>query len=538
MADGSAIAEGTSVRGVDIGGLTPEAAQATLDEQLAEARSATFTVRIGEDAEETYEVDPIAAGLGVDLRETVEQAERPGFLGRLFGRSGGELDPVTTVEEPKARAELEALAEESGSEPQEGGISFEEGSPVASQPGTGLALDVDAAVEELRTGYLGPAGNPVSLSAATAQPAVDAEEIERAMNDFAEPAMSGPVVLTANGSEIPLTPVTLGDHLSMEPDDEGTLVPVLDGKGLAEDPLVAEPLAAATDPAVNATLRLEGEEVVVATEGKPGREVTSDGLEEAVMPLLTETGAARTGPVSTVEVQPELTSGTITELGITERMSSFTVGFDTAAYRTTNIGRAAELIDGSLVPPGETWSFNDTIGRRTEENGFVEGIIILDDQYQTAQGGGVSAVATTMFNAVFFAGVKPVEYSAHSFYIERYPEGRESTVAWGSLDHRFLNDSDHALYIMADATDSEVTITFLGTKKYDEIESVTGPRTNIVEPGKREAIADDCVPQPPLEGFDVEVERVFKQGGEEVKRESFTTRYQPRDEVVCEDEDD
>jgi vancomycin resistance protein YoaR len=127
-----------------------------------------------------------------------------------------------------------------------------------------------------------------------------------------------------------------------------------------------------------------------------------------------------------------------------------------------------------------------------------------------------------------------VEYGAHSFYIERYPEGREATVAWGSLDLKFRNDSGNALYIDAQATDTSVTITFLGTKKYDAVEAVKGPRTNVKEPGTREgASGEKCVPQTPLEGFDVAVDRVFKDGGREVDRETFKTRYVPRDEVTC-----
>ncbi|GAA2930506.1 hypothetical protein GCM10011428_54890 [Streptomyces violaceus] len=177
---------------------------------------------------------------------------------------------------------------------------------------------------------------------------------------------------------------------------------------------------------------------------------------------------------------------------------------------------------------------NRTVGERTEANGFVEGIIILDDKFTKASGGGVSAVATTMYNALFFAGVKPVEHGAHSFYIERYPEGREATVAWGSLDLRFTNDSGKAIYIQAESTDTSVTVSFLGTREYDEIKSVRGPRTEVKKPSKKVSDDKECVPQTPLEGFDVTVERVFYRDGREVKREPYRTHYTPRDEIVCE----
>jgi vancomycin resistance protein YoaR len=272
----------------------------------------------------------------------------------------------------------------------------------------------------------------------------------------------------------------------------------------------------------------------VAEDGRAGHVITDKALSKAVMPLLRRTGAARSGEIATRVSEPQVTRDNVERLGLRERMSSFTVNFEPAPYRTRNIGRAVELINGSVVMPNKTWSFNRTVGERTEANGFVDGVMILNDEFHKAPGGGVSAVATTMFNAMFFAGVDPVEYGAHSFYIERYPEGREATVAWGSLDLKFNNDSGNAIYIQAESTDTSVTITFLGTRKYDEIGSITGPRTNVEEPAKKVSTDKQCVPQTPLEGFDVTVQRVFVADGRELKREPFRTHYKPRDEIVCE----
>ncbi|MGW7189646.1 VanW family protein, partial [Streptomyces sp. NPDC054838] len=202
-------------------------------------------------------------------------------------------------------------------------------------------------------------------------------------------------------------------------------------------------------------------------------------------------------------------------------------------YRTHNIARAVQLINGSVVAPGATWSFNETVGERTPENGFVDGIMINDGRYVKAPGGGISAVATTMFNAMFFAGLKPVEHGAHSFYIERYPEGREATVAWGTLDLRWKNDSGHPVRIRAASSDTSVTIALLGTKKYDAIRATKSPRTHLTPPAKRTATGASCEEQSPLEGFDVSVDRVFVKGGQELRRETFRTHYTPRDEVTC-----
>lgn len=532
---GGEIEAGTTVRGVDIGGLTREEAAGKLERRLAAAGPRELAVRVG-DREGT--VDPRRAGFAFDVPGTLDRATSTGLdpvgvIGGLF-RSGGAVEPVVRVDEDQARAALGKLAGTLDQQVRDGAVSFSGGRVEQVAPRTGYAMDVDAAVDALRGPFLRGTRSVTVLPARETAPKVTAEEVRRAVRAFADPAMSAPVTLTAGGERFTITPAVLGEHLTMRPDDKGRLTPELDGKGLRAAPAVAGALNDLPSTPRNARLAAEGDRAVVTADERVGVRVTDKALGKAVLPLLTESGAARTGEVDTREIRPEVTRENAARLGLTEKMSSFTVHFEPAAYRTTNVGRAVELINGSVVMPDETWSFNRTVGERTEANGFVDGIMIYDDQYKKAPGGGVSAVATTVFNAMFFAGVKPVEYGAHSFYIERYPEGREATVAWGSLDLRFANDSGKAVYIQAESTDTSVTVTFLGTKKYDEVTSVKGPRTDVRPPETRVSTDEQCVPQTPLEGFDVTVERVFRDDGREVRREPFRTRYAPRDEVVCE----
>ncbi|MFF1415678.1 VanW family protein [Streptomyces sp. NPDC058289] len=243
-------------------------------------------------------------------------------------------------------------------------------------------------------------------------------------------------------------------------------------------------------------------------------------------------GAAAAAGTPTPDRTAEPTAAAPAAVG-QQVLSTFTVAYPAAPYRTHNIARAVELINGAVVEQGDIWSFNQAVGERTVENGFVDGIMINDGRYVKSPGGGVSAVATTMYNAMFFAGLKPVEHGAHSFYIERYPEGREATVAWGTLDLRWQNDSGHPVTVRASSTANSVTVTLLGTKQYDEIRATKGPRTHVTPPVKRTVTGPTCEPQTPLEGFDVSVDRVFVRGGHEVGRETFRTHYTPRDEIVC-----
>ena len=150
-----------------------------------------------------------------------------------------------------------------------------------------------------------------------------------------------------------------------------------------------------------------------------------------------------------------------------------------------NIGRAAELINEALLLPGETFSLNDRIGERTEENGFVKGFVIDNGQFKEDLGGGVSQVATTtVFNAMFFAGLKDIEHHTHSLYISRYPAGREATVAFGAKDLRFQNDTATGILIRAVAKPGWIRISIWGTKYYDKIESVSGERYDYKQPEK------------------------------------------------------
>lgn len=535
---GDDIASGTKVRGVEIGGMSRAEARQTLNRTLGPSAAAPLALRI---AERTEQAQPATLGLSLDTGATVDRAARSGadpvsVIGRLFSSGDPDVEPEVRLDEKAARAALDGLGAKTRQEAREGSVSFDKGKAKAVAPVTGTDLDVEGSLGVLRSSYIRPAaGQSVVLPVRTTEPRIGQQETERALKEFAEPAVSAPVTLTVEGKRIPVGPAVLAKHLTLKEDGQGRLAPGLDAKALLADPELAGPLRRATPGPVEAKLRTDPAGAVsVAEEGRAGRRVAEEGLSAAVLPLLTRTGTAgRTGEVATEEVQPKLTANTVGQLGIKEELSSFTVDFEKAPYRTTNIGRAAELINGSLVLPDETWSFNRRVGERTKENGFVDGLIINNGQYEKAAGGGVSAVATTVFNAMFFSGVKPVEYGAHSFYIERYPEGREATVAWGSLDLRFANDSGKALYIQAEATDTSITITFLGTKRYDEIRAAKGPRTNVKPPATRTDNGAKCEPQSPLEGFDVAVDRVFVKGGQEVKRETMKTRYTPRDSVTC-----
>ena len=221
-------------------------------------------------------------------------------------------------------------------------------------------------------------------------------------------------------------------------------------------------------------------------------------------------------------------------------MSTFTTYYPHADYRNVNLGRAAELIDGTILEPDEVFSLNGIVGERTAANGFTEGYIISDGILVTDLGGGVSQIATTTFNAAFFAGLEDVEHKPHSFYIDRYPVGREATVAWGAVDLRFRNDTPYGVLVTANVTPSTpsssgvVTVSMWSTKVWDITTSESG-RYNITEEKTRRVNTRQCHPNDGYGGFDIDVFRYFREAGssELVRTEKFHTTYTPSDTVVC-----
>jgi vancomycin resistance protein YoaR len=128
--------------------------------------------------------------------------------------------------------------------------------------------------------------------------------------------------------------------------------------------------------------------------------------------------------------------------------------------------------------------------------------------------------------------MKDVEHHPHSYYISRYPPGREATVSYPQPDLIWQNDSPDGVLVKTSYTQRSITVTFWGTKRY-EIESVTGERTRIKPFGKEYIERDDCTPASGAEGFDIVVTRVFKKNGVVVRREPFKTRYLPEPNFIC-----
>jgi vancomycin resistance protein YoaR len=525
----------TTVAGVDVGGMTPRAAQSELRRQLAEVEDDPVVV---EAADQEFRLSPQDAGVEVDVAASIDQVPvgeswSPADIWESF--VGGEDYPavVLTIDDLLVRS-LEEVAEEVDEPPVEGSVQFRRSGAEPVYPENGRRLDVEAAAEAVTAAY--PTSEVVPLRVRPARPEVSAEAVSDAMREFANPAMSGPVVYRFGREEVRLTPNRFAPALAMEAVD-GELEPRVKRKRL----LAAFAPAARTvgQQPRDATVRIvDGEPQVLPAQ--KGATIDRDRIVDSFLDLVVADGSDREIEMDPQLVRPDVTTKEARSWGIKEKVSEFTTYYPHADYRNTNIGRAAELINGTVLAPGETFSMNETVGERTEANGFTEGFIISDGVFKEELGGGVSQVATTTYNAAYFAGLEDVEHKAHSFYIDRYPVGREATLVYPVVDLKFRNDTDHGVLIQTQHSPSgpggtgSVTVRMWSTKVWD-IESVTGNRYNLTSPDTRTSDDEDCYPNEGYGGFTIDVTRLFREAGssEIARRETVTTVYTPSDTVIC-----
>lgn len=536
LASGDRVPRGTTVAGVELGGMTPEDARDELEKGLADRAKAPINISVDG---ESQRLRPAEIGLSVDYAASVEAAGGgtswdPARLWDYY-TGGDELDAVVDVDEDAMASALDDLGADVGTPPRDGAVEFRGRRVVVTDARPGLALDPETAREQLESAYLREGDpDPVELSLTAAEPDIDAGDVQEALDSFANPAVSAPVTLLLDTSQIRLTPRDYGSALKLRPRD-GELVPGLDRKVLTG---LIDSRTSSGDP-VDATVRIvNGKPKVIPS--KPGVTYRPRDVKQVFLKLVTRPSGKREQRIKATSDPADLSTKEARALKITEQVSTFTTYYPDANYRNVNLGRAAEIIDGTILEPGEVFSLNGIVGERTKANGFIEGYIISDGILITDLGGGVSQIATTTFNAAFFAGLKDVEHKPHSFYIDRYPIGREATVAWGAVDLRFENDTPYGVLVTANVTPSTpsssgvVTVSMWSTKVWD-ITTSESDRYNITEEETRRIDTLKCHPNQGYGGFDIDVFRYFREAGssELVRKEKFHTTYTPSDTVVC-----
>lgn len=530
---GQRLAADTSVAGVDVGGKSPAAAEKALEQGLADRIDEPIVATFGE---QDFEIEPEQAGLAVDVPASIRAAggsswDPRAMIALIAG--GHDHDPRLNVDEAKLKATVAKIAESVDQPVVEAQITFPKAEPKPRRPRAGNEVPQDRFAQQLRDAWL-TTDEPIEVPVEAVPPSVDAAGLQEAMRTTAAAAVSGPVTLKVGRDRVDLPVTAYAPALAIVAQD-GEMVPTIDAKDLAG------PLTSSTTGigrrAVDASFRFNGGKPVVVP-SKAGVGLDPERMAEQLVPVVTRTGAERAITVEATAVQPEFTTKDAEALGIKELIGSYTTEYPHADYRNINQAEAARRINGTILQPGETFSFNDVVGERTQANGFTSGFVINGGVFREELGGGVSQVATTAYNAAFFAGLDDIEHHPHAFYIDRYPVGREATIYYGSLDLRFRNPYKTGVVIRAwvdrssPGTIGRMHVEMYGTKVY-EVKSRSSERYNFRTPGERYDDTAACVAQAPVTGFDIDIHRDFFQGGKRVRTEKDTAFYQAADRVIC-----
>jgi vancomycin resistance protein YoaR len=521
---------GVRVAGADVGGLSRSDARGRIETVIGERLRQPVDVVVSGKAFTVNPSNLFTVDATATERLAFESARTSFFdwIGALAVPFAVDQDvePVLTVN-PTAHAAFAQELTKRTDRAVSARISMKGTEPVvvAGRPGT--QVDQAAVVALVRDAALrGLAG--IEAPVASVAPAMTTAAAEQAAA-AARTAVSAPVALRFRHHEVgEIGPRTIARLLRFQPQG-GAFELSLAPEGIQRElaPLVER----FTRKPVDASFRVVGKRVRVV-KGRDGTTLDVAGAQAAVLGAATESGL-READIGLTALEPKLSTEDARALGIKRRVSTFTTDMGvSSSNRIWNVHLMADYIDGTIIKPGKTFSFNKVVGPRTPERGFREGQMILGSLLVPAIGGGVCQTATTLFNNAFDLGLPVKERHNHSWYISHYPIGRDATVSWGGPDLKFKNDLDHAILIKTSYTDSTLTFSFFGTKQGRKVVSSTGPQTNFRSP-KPSYAYDPSAPKGSkrtvagshAQGFDITVFRKVYEHGRLVRKDSFTSHY-------------
>ncbi len=457
------VARNVTLAATPVGHESPEELDASVQELADQLPSTVVEIDAGDF---TLTTTAGELGIGIDEQRTVERVMDIGrddplpvrpvrWLQGWFGERSA--DVVLTVDAEQLSDTLIALEGDRRTEPVEPSLNatVESVSLVPGTPGQELTVnDVVTALPQT----LGDIDEPIEIEVdlTVTQPTVSDESVA-ALADQANQVTAGAITLNAGGASTEVEGPTFRPAFGLAIDGD---TPRLT---MQAEP-VAEILADEVPGKANATnVRFDISSGVPTPVGGEDAQVccTEEAPEKIVEALLAgQTSVDLPTRVETAAQGREWAAG----LGVKEVVGQFTTNHKCCESRVTNIHRIADILRGTLIPPGTTFSVNDTVGRRTAEKGFVEGGVIQDGEFATDIGGGVSQFATTTFNAAFFGGLDIPTYKMHSKYISRYPFGREATLAYPGVDLKIRNDTPYGIVIWPTYTGTSITVQLWSTR--------------------------------------------------------------------------
>lgn len=521
------VPRGVTVGGVEIGGLQQAAAVDKLQSELGAAGTTPVTVRAG-DLSSTFV--PQDAGIAIDWEATVAGAGKQSAnpitrLNSFF--TTHEIEPASTIDEQVFAPQLDRIRTELSPAAVEAGVNLNGGTiNVDPQPKNGQQVDATKLKDAVTSDWLKPGG--VEVDAQVTEPTLGDKVVKSVQDGDAAKALSAPITVHGRDGVDGVIPVDrMAEVVSFVPDGDKFRTDV---NADAARSILNEALGATETKKQNATISYAGGTKSI-TPSQDGVTIDWDKTLEGFSGRVLSSDQRTLDAVYTDE-PATFTTDMAEKATFDEVVGEFSTG-GFAEASGENIRRVAEIVNGAIVAPGDTFSLNGYTGPRGTAQGFVESGIILNGHADKAVGGGISQFATTLYNAAYFAGMEDVAHTPHSYYISRYPAGREATVYEGAIDLQFKNTSQYPVRIVTNFDGSNISVALMGVKTVN-VESQNGGRWNYTAPQPMTLSGDTCTPSTGAQGFTTSDTRIIRDlSGNELSRETTTTVYDPSPIVTC-----
>lgn len=255
--------------------------------------------------------------------------------------------------------------------------------------------------------------------------------------------------------------------------------------------------------------------------------------------------ALKSNTSETIQLDLQTTKAKITaeELSkIKGAMGSYSSSYGTSALgRSTNIEIATKSINGTILMPGEVFSFNDVVGDRTVERGYQEAGTYVGNKVEPGIGGGICQVSSALYRAAMRSNLRSTERTNHSMVVGYMEPGLDATVSYGYLDYKFKNTYDFPIYIEGITAGKVVTYTIYGDpaalngKTYEMANEILG-----VYPPETKEVPDPTLPEGErveeggaMTGYKVNSYQITYENGVEINRELISTdNYAKVDSIV------
>jgi len=230
--------------------------------------------------------------------------------------------------------------------------------------------------------------------------------------------------------------------------------------------------------------------------------------------------------VALKEQPPNLTAAQLESQEITGLLASYTTQFDpTQSARTENVRIAAKALDMAVIKPGDTLSFNQIVGERTVEGGYLDAYIIVDGKFVPGLAGGICQVSSTLYNTGLLANLSVTQRTNHDLAISYVPLGQDATVAYPNLDLKFNNNSGGYLLIRTKTTSDTVTVDIYGKVKPGQEVFITNTTESVIPPEEQHLVDEtlahgvSVLKQQGQQGYIVKSVRTVKVNGKVVSSE-------------------